>query len=358
MWLAVRLALVLLVLVPAYLALRAFQAPTTEVHQVPVWGWAHRGEWDYTVLLKPNTVSGATTAGPGLTYYDNLVEGIEARFSYTFATDLPAPPAPIQGSYEVTAELAAGTLPRERVAIIPKTPLTLIQEGGANLELALTIDREAYLARLEELAAEVGAPVGSDPTVTYTARVEVTATGPEGEVRQVLEPALVVPLSGQTFTISGQRSLDGHGTVRRSETRPRPGVTERQRNSLIATGLAALLALLIALLTPLGARRQPSREEALARQARSITRKYRKRLAQAALGHTDLPGSDAVPVAVMADLARVSEELLKPVVYRPPMSAQEPHVIYITVATTTTHVLITAGTVSCPASRVVTITPP
>ena len=40
----------------------------------------------------------------------------------------------------------------------------------------------------------------------------------------------------------------------------------------MATGLAALLAFLFAVLTLPGPRREPSKEEALARQARSISR--------------------------------------------------------------------------------------
>ena len=341
--LGIMAALALLALVPGYLALRAFQSSTTVVHQVPVWGWAHRGQWDYTVFVRPNTVYGATTLGPGLTYYDNLVEGIEARFSYTFATDAPAVSAagsvPItininrgnRGWYQVTAELAAGELLRERIAVVPKTPLTTPQEedSGLGLELSLNIDRGAFLARLEELAAEAGVPIGRDATVTYTARVEVTAVGPTGETRQVLEPTLVVPLTGQTFTISGDGPLAEDGVFRQSEERPRPGVTSRRRDTVLATVLTALLLPVFALATT-GAPRQPAtREDALARQARSIARKYRKRLAQAAPGDRELPGAEVVPVAGMADLARVSEELLKPIVYRPSASAQESHIFYI-----------------------------
>ena len=294
---------------------------------VPLWGWAQRGQWDYTVLLKPNTVYGATTAGPGLTYFDRLVEGIEARFIYTFATDTPAD---FTGWYQVTSDLASGELLRERLQVVPRTPIKEEETTVVGLELEVAIDRRALVARVEEMAAEAGVVVEEEPTVTYTARVELAAAAlTEGRSRQVLERSLVVPLTGETFTISGAEALNKDGVFRSPEDRPRPGWAERQRNTLVATGVAALLAPLFALVTRPGPRPTRSPEDALAKQARAIMRKYRKRLAQAAPGETDLPGGEAVPLEDMAGLARVADDLLKPIVYRPPTTAQEPHIFYI-----------------------------
>ena len=37
------------------------------------------GEWDYWVFLRPNVIFGTGGPGPGLGYYENLLEGVEAR---------------------------------------------------------------------------------------------------------------------------------------------------------------------------------------------------------------------------------------------------------------------------------------
>ncbi|MCI0823401.1 MAG: hypothetical protein J4N90_01540 [Chloroflexi bacterium] len=213
-------ALALLVLAPAYLAYQAFQTPTTVVYRVPVWGWVHWGEWDYSVFLKPNTLYDARELGPGLTYYETLVEGIEARFSYNMTTDAPAR---IEGWYEITADLAAGELLRERVLVVPRTTFEVTEGSSVSVEQVLPIDREAYRARLEQMAEETGLQAGEDPTVTYTAHVEAEAVAGTGSTRQVLEPNLVVPLTGATFTIEGDRSLKANGVIRRTETRPASG---------------------------------------------------------------------------------------------------------------------------------------
>lgn len=319
--LGIIVVLALLVLVPAGLAYRAFQDPTTKVYRVPVWGWVHWGEWDYSVFLKPNTIHGAGELGPGLVYYENLVEGVEARFSYNFTTDTPAR---IEGWYQVTADLVSGELLRERTLIVPRTPFDARDGSSVNVAFTVPIDRDAHRARVAEIAEETGLQAGEDPTVTYTAHVETEAFTETGNVRQVLEPTLVVPLTGATFTLGGDRSPMRNGVVRRDEKRPVLGVNSRRRYMLVATGISAIVAPLFALGTVAGTRR----DDPLAREARRIRRKYRKRISEASPGASDLPGREVVPVASMEDLVRVSEELLKPIIYCGPADQGEQHVFY------------------------------
>ena len=329
--LAIVLGLALLVLFPAYLSLRAFQTPTSVTHRVPVWGWVSYAEWDHTVFFKPNASSGTGAPGPGETYDDSLVEGITIRLTGAFITDVPAR---IEGWYEVTAELDAGELLGERYLVTPRTPF--LQERGTSLslELELPVDRDLFRRRVEEVAAETGASAPAEVTLTYTAHVEAEAAAAGESVRQVLEPTLVVPLAGDTFAISGDRSRSADGVVRRAEERPAPGVVARRVYSLLGTGVAALLPLL-ALLGTVARPRPP--EDPLVREARRLRRKYRKRIAEADAGgpfdsaqdRLELSGEQAVPLASMEDLARVSDELLKPIVYAGPAGADGPHLFFV-----------------------------
>lgn len=325
--LGIILALALLVLLPAYIALRAFQTPTQGISMVPVWGWTHWAEWDYTVFLKPNTVYGTRQLAPDLTYYEALVEGIEARFSYTFAADTPVR---IEGWYEVTAELAVGKLVSERTLVTPRTPFLNERGPSLTLELEFPIDRKRFRERVEEIAAEMGVGAASDATVTYTAHVETTAGTEAGSTDQVLEPFLIVPLAGQTFTLSGDRSQNEHGVIRRSQEESFPGVEAQRRYSLLAAGLLALLPVLFAV----GTVARPRRVDLLAREVRRIRRKYRKRMAQLGPGQSGLPGEEAVPLGSIEDLARVSEELLKPIIHSGPADPGEPHIFFVVDGTT------------------------
>ncbi|MCH8745940.1 MAG: hypothetical protein IIB31_09890 [Chloroflexi bacterium] len=323
----VLLLLALLVLAPGYFALRAFQSPTTEVIQVPDWGWVQWGEWDYSVFLRPNTVYGVNELGPDHTYYSTLVDSIEARFSYNFTTDTPAS---IEGWYEITTTLAVGELPAERILLVPRTPFVEQDSTQASFALTLPIDRQTHQDRVQEILAETGVQTRVDATVTYVAHVEVTATTGRGAIEEVLEPTLVVPLSEEAFEITGERTLQDNGVVYTTQVRPILGVEDRLRNWLILTAVTPLIAVGFFLLTA----SKPAGTDPLAQEVRRIRRKYRKRIVHAGPGAATLPGGEVVVVAGMDDLARVSEELLKPIIYTNSDRQGGAHVFYIVDGTT------------------------
>lgn len=310
-----------LALMPAYLTIRESLRPTTELVQAPSWGWVHWAEWDYSVFLRPNTVFGTEELGPGQTYYNTLVDSIEARFSYDFATDVPAR---ITGWYEVTTTLAVGELPGERVLVVPR--IEFAQEEGSQASVALTVpvDRQVYRDRVQEILSETGVQTRVDATVTYVAHVEVAASAAAGTVQEVLEPTLTLPLGQEAFSITGDRALRDSGVVYQSEVRPIPDAGGGRWAWLAVTALSTLLLGFSRGTVPRTAEADP-----LGQEARRLRRKYRKRIAHAGPGAADLPGGEVVAVASMDDLARVSEELLKPIIYANSSSQGGAHLFYI-----------------------------
>jgi hypothetical protein len=322
----ITLALGLLVLAPAYLAWQAYLSPTTRSVQVPAWGWVHWGEWDYSVFLRPNTVYGTDVLGPGHTYYDTLIEGIEARLSYNVATDSPTR---VLGWYEVTSTLSVGELPEERILVVPRSEFSEDETSHAGFTLSLPVDRQAYRNRVEEILAETGVQTRVNATVTYVAHIETTISG-LGETHQTLEPTLRVPLNQESFTIGGNRALQDNGLIFRSEVQPVPGVVEQRRTWPMVAVAMALLPLVFWAATTTGA----ALDDPLTRKARQLYRKHRKRIAQAGPGTGALPGGEVVAVAAMDDLARVSEELLKPIIYANSEARGGTHLFYILDGTT------------------------
>lgn len=318
------LGLGLLAVVSGYVAFQAFRTPLRATSPVPVWRWAHWGQWDYTVALKPNSIYPTLELGPDLTYYQALVQGIQARFFYGFRADAPVR---IEGWYQVTALLEAESLPAEAYVVIPKTPFLQADSSARfTLEVEVPAQRELFQKRLEELAAATGLRSPAKPTVTYMAHVEATASDSAGSTAaEVLKPTLAIPLSGETFTITGDRSKSQNGAIRRPQEVAVPGLAQRRAYSLGAAGLLGLLAVAFALLT----RPRPGQADPVAREARRLCRHYRKRLAVAGSGQADVLGGQVVSLASMADLARVSDELLKPIIYAAPTPAGGPHLFFI-----------------------------
>ena len=91
----------------------------------------------------------------------------------------------------------------------------------------------------------------------------------------------------------------------------------------------ALLGLTFALGSVARPRPEVRRDDQLDREARRIRRKYRKRMARARPGGNGLPGLEVVVVASMEDLGRISEELLKLIIYSGPSDPEGQHVFYI-----------------------------
>ena len=349
--LAVLLVLVLVVAAPAYIAFGEFDSDSNEP-QEPAWGWVNWGGWEYSVLVRPNDMNIDQILGSGQEYYDNLVEGIKARLTYTMATDTPAR---INGWYEIAADLASGDQLSEHRLVVPRT--LFVEENGTNvsLELDIDIDRDEHLNRLHELALQAGLSVAEDSTVTYTATVEVNVTADGDSAHQTVNPTLIVPVGGlPTFTLSGEQSVYGNGTA---GIKPRENTDDSvfalseftesgKLYSLLAVVLVALLPLAFSLGTtsrstgdsssatdiPASERLAepdlPDRKsQQLDREVRRIRRKYRKRIAHGESGEW-LPGREAVPVASMEDLIRVADEVLKPIIYSDPVRTGEPHVFY------------------------------
>jgi hypothetical protein len=318
-------ALIVLALLIGYRAYRVFEEPTTRVYQVPAWGWVSWAGWDYSVFLKPNTLYSTRELGPDLTYYESLVDGLEARLSYNFATDIPTR---IEGWYDITTDLAGGKLLNEGATLVPRTPFE--KEGkSVNVGLVMPIDREAFRRRIKEMARETGLEPGTDPKVTYTAHIEARAFTKTESARQSQEISLVVPLTGVTFAISGDRSAKKSGVIRRDEERPISGVRSRWRKVLGSAAALALVPALFALVTSARPRLHGGPLAHGARDAQRIRRKYRKRIVEAGKGESALPGGEVVAVASIEDLARVSAELLKPIIYRAPGDQEEEHLFYI-----------------------------
>ena len=185
-----------------------------------------------------------------------------------------------------------------------------------DIELEFPVDRGAYRARLVEVAAETGLDLPTAADVTYTAHVEVSAAREGAGIRRVMEPSLVVPL-GETpsFEISGNRQIANNGVLRLPEEVTRSGLGRQGGISMVISGSLVLVAVMFALVTSSQHRTTRVSVDSVARQAGQLRRRYRKRIAVGASVESELPGDQMVPVDAMPDLVKISEELLKPIIY-------------------------------------------
>ena len=318
----------------------------------PLWKWEHKGQWDYTVLLKPNILyNDVREMGPNLTYFQALTEGIEAQFSYVFNSDQPAR---IEGTYDVTADITeTNNLWTKSFPVSPETPFLVEAEDNYSVKLDITVDREFYEERLAEINRETGFTAAA--ILTYTAHVKVTASTAHGSVRELVDPTLIVPLFATgTYSLEGTHSKGRSGVVTGTEQVTIPGKPGKIQRYLPAVGgvdLAGVLfpgdtdestryvpfvglVILVAVAFGIVTKNKPVTGGPVAREARSIQRKYRKRIVQTDPTGADLPGQEVVPLTSIQDLVRVSNELLKPIVYSGHPNPGDSHLYYVVDSTT------------------------
>lgn len=192
------------------------------------------------------------------------------------------------------------------------------------------MDRSVYRARLEEVGIETGLDLPDNAEVTYTAHVEVSAAREGAGIRRVMNPTLVVPL-GETpkFQISGNRQIANNGVLRLPEEAIRPGLARQGGISMVISGSLVLLAVLFGLVTASRPRGASISGDSTARQAQQLRRRYRKRIAVGVSSELELPGDQPVSLDSMRDLVRISEELLKPIVYFEIAEPQTEYVFYL-----------------------------
>lgn len=305
-------------LLAGYQAYRSFRAPERVERQVPDWRWEHSARWDYGVILKPNSLYSANALGPGGPYFTSLTERVDSLLTYSFSSDRPVR---LEGWYEVSLALVADKGVRKAVPLGGRTPFS--HEGsGYTLQVGVPLIPWSYEEALKAIEKEVGVAL-SNPQVLLEAQVEVSAQGPAGQMKDSLSPTLALPLRpGPVFTVSGEPQKSNQGMVQRRVVEARPGVGFQRKVSLGALGFLALGALSLYLFTVPG----PWPSDPLERRALGIVRRYRRRMVEACGGH--LPGQEAVALASIEDLARLSEELLKPMVHVR-SSTPGPHLYFV-----------------------------
>jgi hypothetical protein len=283
-------------------------------------GYSEDGWFDYEVYLEPNMLyetdvlrsdtvpaaqpsSPSQTLGPGLVYFPNIVDSIEAGFSYKFLSDKPA--TNLVEEVEVTALLEYPEMWSKNFTLVSKTSKT------GPFVVSFPIDINLFNAATNTLRTELGFGAASYD-LTIEATVHTTGDIDSRHVDQVFTHSLKGQLGTTTFALKGDLSRQQPGTIVEYTMVP-VGKTWVFR-VLALLGLAlAVFALLFVLRNRREAQMVPvfgMEEEAL--------RAKRKHKGVIVDVH-DLPptrmGEAVIPVGSVDELVRTADALLKPVLH-------------------------------------------
>ena len=284
----------------------ALTTPAEKEISVPVGNYEQRGQFDYTVHLRPSTLFDTTELGPGQVYFGRLVDDVRMTFSYRLGSDQPL--GGKEFSYQISAALGVGAEGLWEKSFALVAPTVASDDFSVSFDLPL----QQFTELIETIRDETGAGMGS-PKVTVVARVQPQVQTAHGPIVAPFEQSLVFTFEGGTISVGEDLVKSEPGTITETWVERVLGL-ERMRNAS-GGGVAASLLLLAGLswLYGRGKTRVPAPEKGLQR----AQKKYKELLVRVQALPPVGEGQAVVQVDSLADLFTLAEEIYRPVIYSP-----------------------------------------
>jgi len=283
-------------------------------------GYIEQGWFDYEIYLKPNMLyeedvlrsdtipatepsSPSQTLGPGLVYFPNIVDSIEASFSYQFLSDKPA--TNLVEVVEVTALLEYPGMWGKSFTLVPRT-----SKSGA-IVVDFPINIRMFNTVANTLRSELGfGAVTYDLTIQAT--VHTTGDIDSGHIDQVFTHSLKGQLGTTTFKLQGNLAKQQPGSIVEYTTVP-------VNKTWVFRGLslAGLALVVFALLFVLRNRRQAQAVAISSMEEEALQAKRKHKGVIVDVG--ELPpigaGEAVIPISSVEELVKTADALLKPVLH-------------------------------------------
>jgi hypothetical protein len=279
------------------------------------------GRFDYEVSLKPNKLYETTvlrsealpvaeppafpqTLGPGLVYFPDIIDNIEASFSYRFLCDRPI--SEQSQEVEITATIENPGKWTKSLVVLPKTS----REGSFTMPFSIDIQ---YFTRVVDAIEQETGVSGTSHNMTFKASVRTVAQTDVGTIDEVFTQTLGATLEENTLTFDKELSRSQSGTIGGATT-SEPGGEGRSRAPWIIGLVVALLALGYFgwSQTRLGLAPVSVGEAEVAR----ARKKYRQMMVDVEELPEVKPTETVIPLNSLDDLARIADDLVKPLLHQ------------------------------------------
>ena len=280
-----------------------------------------KGRFDYEVSLTPNKLyetdvlrsetipvaeppAPAQTLGPGFVYFPEIIDDIEGRFSYQFLCDEPI--SEQSQEVEVTATIENPGKWSRTLILVPRT------SKASSFAISFPVDIQYFTMVIDAIGEETGVR-GTSHNIVLTADVHTVALTDAGAIDEVYTQTLGATLEGNTLTFDEELSRSQPGTVGGTAT---PGASAEGRSK--APWIIGLVIALLALgyfgwsQTRLGLAMVSTGEAEVAR----ARRKYKQIMVDVEELPEAKPSDTVVPLSSVDDLARIADDLARPVLHR------------------------------------------
>jgi hypothetical protein len=270
---------------------------------IDTYRYSHKGDMNYQVYLKPNSIFAKTIVGPGQTYFSKLVDYMHLVYTYQFSADsLTA----LKGSYIITATVEAKDSWQKEFILVPLT--SFVSEGKQfSFTKNYPLQLNQFLDFLKKVNDEIGV-TARDPRLIIKATTYIKGVTASGTIQDTIVPTMVIPLNTGSFQVEGALTEDSEGSLYQTTQVTAPGLEQKKARLfswLIITVLLGLLFLLLLLFTK--GKLIKIDEQAL------IQKKYGSRMIPLPDDRHLFSGVTVISLSSIDNLVRVADELAKPI---------------------------------------------
>ena len=279
-----------------------------------------RGRFDYEVSLEPNELyettvlrsealpvpeppAPAQTLGPGLVYFPDIIDNIKASFSYRFLCDRPI--SEQSQEVDVSATIENPGKWSKSLVLMPKT------SRNGSFTMPFSIDIQYFTRVIDAIGQETGV-TGNSYSITLKASVHTVAQTDVGAINETFTQTLGATLEENTLTFDEELSGSQFGTIGGAAT---PEASEEGRS--MALWIICLVVALLALgyfswsQSRLGLAMVSAGEAEVSR----AKKKYRQMMVDVEELPEVKPTETVIPLNSLDDLARIADDLVKPILH-------------------------------------------
>lgn len=314
------IAVLLFILVLALAGLYwSYTRPAETAVDFTAFSYSQESMLDYRVHLLPNELYEEAYLGPGRAYISALTDYISTEFIYRFSAGSEAD---IKGEYSATANIVALTGQEDHLVWEKSFPLLATEAFHINgkdvfLREEVILPFSEYVALANSIVETTGfSPQKLNLRVNYN--VDLVADTPEGVIEETAAPELIVPLSGNVFTVGGSLEDSRTGGIPATRQEPVPYFEEARTGfSLLSTLL--VLFLLIFIQVTVG---REERNNFVKKKLSRILKQHQDRIVKCAEAIPSPGHGNILEVASFDDLLKIADELGKPIFYQNGLGSQ------------------------------------
>jgi hypothetical protein len=251
----------------------------------------------------PEPPASPQTMGPGLVYFPNMIDNIEASFSYRFLCDRPI--SAQSQEVEITATIENPGKWSKSLVVMPETS----REGS--FAIPFFIDIQYFTRVIDAIGQETGIP-GTSHNITIKADVHTVAQTDVGTINEVYTQTLSGKLESNILIFDEELSRSKSGILGGAAI---PGASQEGRSR--TPWIIGLVVALLALgyfgwnQTQLGVAMVSAGEAEAAR----AKKKYKQVMVDVEELPEVKPTEIVIPLNSLDDLVRIADDLVKPILH-------------------------------------------